>query len=208
MTQKRQHIHPATYLGEGKFVEIKQAIDALDIDVVISNDELSAGQLRNLSDRFGVRLIDRSQLILDIFAKRAHTKEGMLQVELAQLEYMLPRLHGQGLILSRLAGGIGTRGPGETKLESDQRHIRRRIDDIKRRLKNVVRQRDQYRKRRKINHVFQIAIVGYTNAGKSTIFNRLTNSASLEENQLFATLDPLTRSEERRVGKECGYGRV
>src|SRR5690625_3334413 len=208
VTQNRNQIHPATYIGDGKVNEIKELIFEYNIDLVISNDELSAGQIRNLADRFGVRLIDRSQLILDIFARRAHTKEGMLQVELAQLEYMLPRLHGQGLVLSRLAGGIGTRGPGETKLESDQRHIRRRIDDIKRRLKNVVRQRDQYRKRRKRNNAFQIAIVGYTNAGKSTIFNRLTNSESLEENQLFATLDPLTRSEERRVGKECGYGRV
>ncbi len=193
VTQNRTQIHPATYIGDGKVNEITEEISEYDIDLVISNDELSAGQIRNLADRFGVRLIDRSQLILDIFAKRAQTKEGMLQVELAQLEYMLPRLHGQGLVLSRLAGGIGTRGPGETKLESDQRHIRRRIDDIKRRLKNVVRQRDQYRKRRKLNNVFQIAIVGYTNAGKSTIFNRLTNSASLEEDQLFATLDPLTR---------------
>lgn len=193
VTQNRNQIHPATYIGDGKVNEIKELIFEYNIDLVISNDELSAGQIRNLADRFGVRLIDRSQLILDIFARRAHTKEGMLQVELAQLEYMLPRLHGQGLVLSRLAGGIGTRGPGETKLESDQRHIRRRIDDIKRRLKNVVRQRDQYRKRRKRNNAFQIAIVGYTNAGKSTIFNRLTNSTSLEENQLFATLDPLTR---------------
>lgn len=193
ITQNRNRIHPATYIGSGKVKEIIEAIEENEIDVVISNDELSAGQLRNLSDHFGVRLIDRSQLILDIFAKRANTKEGMLQVELAQLEYMLPRLHGQGLVLSRLGGGIGTRGPGETKLESDQRHIRRRIDDIKRRLKTVVRQREQYRKRRKNNGVFQIAIVGYTNAGKSTIFNRLTDSHSLEENQLFATLDPLTR---------------
>lgn len=203
MTQKRQHIHPATYLGEGKIVEIKQAIDALDIDVVISNDELSAGQLRNLSDRFGIRLIDRSQLILDIFAQRAKTKEGQLQVELAQLEYMLPRLHGQGLILSRLGGGIGTRGPGETQLETDQRHIRRKIDDIKRRLKSIVKQRDQYRKRRRLNNVFQIAIVGYTNAGKSTIFNRLTSSNTLEENQLFATLDPLTRQIQLPTGFEA-----
>src|SRR5699024_6300532 len=125
--------------------------------------------------------------------QRADTKEGQLQVELAQLEYMLPRLRGIGIELSRLGGGIGTRGPGETKLESDQRYIRRRIDDIRRNLKTVVRQREQYRKRRKQNSVFQIAIVGYTNAGKSTIFNRLTDSESLEEDQLFATLDPLTR---------------
>lgn len=193
MTQNRQRIHPATYLGDGKINEIKNAIDELDIDLVISNDELSAGQLRNLSNRFEIRLIDRSQLILDIFALRAKTREGQLQVELAQLEYMLPRLHGKGLVLSRLGGGIGTRGPGETKLESDQRHIRRKIDDIRRRLEIVVQQREQYRKRRRINSVFQIAIVGYTNAGKSTIFNRLTNSGTLEEDQLFATLDPLTR---------------
>jgi len=193
ITQNRNHIHPATYIGAGKVDEIKRAIDAFSIDLVISNDELSAGQLRNLSERLDVRLIDRSQLILDIFAKRAHTREGKLQVELAQLEYMLPRLRGLGVELSRLGGGIGTRGPGETQLETDQRYIRRRIHDIKRNLKIVVKQREQYRKRRKINHVIQIAIVGYTNAGKSTIFNRLTNSHSLEEDQLFATLDPLTR---------------
>ncbi|WP_087972829.1 GTPase HflX [Oceanobacillus rekensis] len=193
VTQKRNRIHPATYIGEGKIVEIKEMVDENDIDLVISNDELSAGQLRNLTDEIGVRIIDRSQLILDIFAMRARTKEGKLQVELAQLEYMLPRLHGQGVAMSRLGGGIGTRGPGETKLESDRRHIERRIYDIKRRLKLIVKQRNQYRKNRKSNDVFQIAIVGYTNAGKSTLFNRLTQSESLEENLLFATLDPLTR---------------
>lgn len=193
ITQNRERIHSAYYIGEGKMSEIKERIDELEIDLVISNDELSAGQSRNLSDFFDCRVIDRSQLILDIFASRARTKEGKLQVELAQLQYLLPRLRGQGVQLSRLGAGIGTRGPGETKLEADQRHIRRRIDDIKRRLKQVVRQRDQYRKRRKQNEVFQIAIVGYTNAGKSTMFNRLTNSDSLEENKLFATLDPLTR---------------
>lgn len=193
VTQNRQHIHPATYIGSGKVEEIRTLIDELAIDLVISNDELSSGQLRNLTDLLGVRLIDRSQLILDIFAQRAQTKEGQLQVELAQLEYMLPRLRGQGVELSRLGAGIGTRGPGETKLETDQRYIRRRIADIKRNLAKVVEQRKQYRKRRKLNQVFQIAIVGYTNAGKSTIFNRLTSSQSLEEDRLFATLDPLTR---------------
>ncbi|MBC5636048.1 GTPase HflX [Ornithinibacillus sp. BX22] len=193
ITQNRERIHPAFYIGEGKMEEIKQRIEELNVDLVISNDELSAGQSRNLSDYFDRRVIDRSQLILDIFAARAKTKEGKLQVELAQLQYLLPRLRGQGVQLSRLGAGIGTRGPGETKLETDQRHIRRRIDDIKRRLKQVVKQRDQYRKRRKQNEVFQIAIVGYTNAGKSTLFNRLTNSDSLEEDKLFATLDPLTR---------------
>src|SRR5699024_11555777 len=126
-------------------------------------------------------------------------KEGKLQVELAQLEYLLPRLHGQGTALSRLGGGIGTRGPGETKLETDRRHIRRKIHDIKRQLSQVVRSRDQYRKRRKASHVFQISIVGYTNAGKSTLFNNLTKSESYVENQLFATLDPLTDRKSTRL---------
>lgn len=193
MTQNREHIHPATYVGEGKVKEIERAVEALDINLVIANDELSPSQLRNLNEHFGVRVIDRSQLILDIFASRAKTREGQLQVELAQLEYMLPRLYGMGLVLSRLGGGIGTRGPGETKLETDQRHIRRRIDDIKRRLQDIVKQREQYRKRRQRNYAFQIALVGYTNAGKSTIFNRLAEEATREEDLLFATLDPLTR---------------
>src|SRR5690625_4269823 len=193
VTQNRESLHPALYMGTGKVDEVKMIIEREDVDLVIANDELSPGQMRNLEDRLKVPVIDRSQLILDIFAKRAKTREGQLQVELAQLEYMLPRLYGKGTILSRLGGGIGTRGPGETKLETDQRHIRQRIDDIKRRLQSIVKQRDQYRKRRQQKHVFQIAIVGYTNAGKSTIFNRLTESQTLEENLLFATLDPLTR---------------
>ncbi|MFD1389362.1 GTPase HflX [Oceanobacillus oncorhynchi subsp. oncorhynchi] len=193
ITQNRERIHPATYIGEGKLQEVAQIVRAEEINLVVANNELSAGQVRNLADTLDVRVLDRSQLILDIFAMRAQTKEGKLQVELAQLEYLLPRLHGQGTNLSRLGGGIGTRGPGETKLETDRRHIERRIYDIKRRLQLVVKQRNQYRKRRRSNDVFQIAIVGYTNAGKSTIFNRLTNSRSLEEDQLFATLDPLTR---------------
>jgi len=203
LTQNRVQIHPVTYVGEGKVAEAKQLIDENEIELVISNDELSPAQLRNLNDHFGIRVIDRSQLILDIFASRAKTKEGQLQVELAQLQYMLPRLHGMGLVLSRLGGGIGTRGPGETKLETDQRHIRRRIDDIKRRLKDVVKQRDQYRKRRRQNKAFQIAIVGYTNAGKSTLFNRLTNESALEEDLLFATLDPLTRKIHLPSGLQC-----
>src|SRR5690625_509481 len=203
VTQNRIEIHPVTYIGEGKVEEVRLLVENHEIDLVIANDELSPAQLRNLNDHFGVRVIDRSQLILDIFAARAKTKEGKLQVELAQLQYMLPRLHGMGLVLSRLGGGIGTRGPGETKLETDQRHIRRRIDDIKRRLKDVVKQREQYRKRRKLNQVFQIAIIGYTNAGKSTIFNRLTNASALEEDLLFATLDPLTRKINLPSGFEC-----
>ncbi|MFD1850303.1 GTPase HflX [Oceanobacillus bengalensis] len=193
VTQNRDRIHPATYMGEGKIDEVKTAVEDNDIDLVIANDELSPSQLRNVSTHLGVRVIDRSQLILDIFARRAKTKEGKLQVELAQLEYMLPRLMGHGVEMSRLGAGIGTRGPGETKLETDRRHIRNRIVEIKRRLKQVEKQREQYRKRRKSNESFQIAITGYTNAGKSTIFNRLTDSKSLEEDKLFATLDPLTR---------------
>ncbi|SFD78701.1 GTP-binding protein HflX [Lentibacillus persicus] len=193
MIQNRQRIHPTYYIGEGKMEEIREAAEHLGTELIISNDELSAGQLRNLTDRIGVRIIDRSQLILDIFAQRARTKEGKLQVELAQLEYTLPRLRGRGEEMSRLGAGIGTRGPGETKLETDQRHIRRRIDDIKKQLNQVVKQREQYRKRRKSNDAFQIAIVGYTNAGKSTLFNQLTKGDAMVENQLFATLDPLTR---------------
>ncbi|QST01668.1 GTPase HflX [Pontibacillus sp. ALD_SL1] len=191
--QKRNKIHPALYIGEGKLQEIKEYLETNDIGLVIFNDELSPGQMSKLADYLDVGIIDRTQLILDIFARRANTKEGKLQVELAQLQYMLPRIYGQGKNMSRLGGGIGTRGPGETKLETDRRHIRRRIDDIKLRLSQVVSQRNQYRKRRKENRAFQIAVVGYTNAGKSTLFNRLTNSESFEENQLFATLDPLTR---------------
>ncbi|TGB04720.1 GTPase HflX [Halobacillus salinus] len=201
ITQKRDRVHPATYVGEGKLEEIRVAAEEAGAELVIFNDELSPGQLRNISNAVKCRVIDRSQLILDIFAGRARTKEGKLQVELAQLQYLLPRLAGQGTELSRLGGGIGTRGPGETKLETDRRHIRRRIDDIKKRLETVVKQREQYRKRRKENRAFQIAIVGYTNAGKSTFFNRVTESDSFEEDLLFATLDPLTR----QVGLPSGF---
>lgn len=193
ITQKRNQPHPATYLGKGKLEEITVLVESEEIDLIIANDELSASQMRNLQNQTGVSVIDRSQLILDIFASRATSNEGKLQVELAQYQYLLPRLHGQGLALSRLAGGIGTRGPGETKLESDRRHINRRIDEVKRRLKTVVNQREQYRKRRRLNYSFNIAIVGYTNAGKSTLFNRLTDSDTFEQDQLFATLDPMSR---------------
>ncbi|MGJ7920967.1 GTPase HflX [Neobacillus sp. LXY-4] len=193
LSQKRDRVHPATYIGKGKIEELKNLAEELEPDIIIFNDELSPSQIRNLSREFDARVIDRTQLILDIFAQRAQSKEGKLQVELAQLQYMLPRLVGQGTQLSRLGAGIGTRGPGETKLESDRRHIRRRIDDIKVQLKVIVGHRDRYRERRKKNKAFQIAIVGYTNAGKSTLFNRLTEADTLEENQLFATLDPTTR---------------
>ncbi|NRD79053.1 GTPase HflX [Bacillus sp. BRMEA1] len=193
VTQKRDRIHPATYIGKGKVEELQALVEELEAEIVIFNDELSPSQKRNLAAQIPARIIDRTQLILDIFAQRARSKEGKLQVELAQLQYILPRLAGQGTALSRLGGGIGTRGPGETKLESDRRHIRRRIDDIKGQLSVIVQHRDRYRERRKKNKVFQVAIVGYTNAGKSTLFNRLSEAESYEENQLFATLDPMTR---------------
>ena len=191
--QKRDRVHPATYIGKGKVEELKLLVEELEADIVIFNDELSPSQKRNLGSEIDARIIDRTQLILDIFAQRARSKEGKLQVELAQLHYILPRLAGQGTALSRLGAGIGTRGPGETKLESDRRHIRRRIDDIKSQLSVIVQHRDRYRERRKKNKTFQVAIVGYTNAGKSTLFNRLSEAESYEENQLFATLDPMTR---------------
>jgi GTPase len=193
VVQKRERIHSATYIGKGKVEELKALVEELEADIVIFNDELSPSQKRNLATEISARIIDRTQLILDIFAQRARSKEGKLQVELAQLQYLLPRLAGQGVALSRLGAGIGTRGPGESKLESDRRHIRRRIDEIKGQLSVVVQHRERYRERRKKNKTFQIAIVGYTNAGKSTLFNRLTEAESFEENQLFATLDPMTR---------------
>ena len=193
LTQKRERISTATYIGRGKVEELKNLVEELEAKLVIFNDELSSSQVRNIAREVDARIIDRTQLILDIFAQRARSKEGKLQVELAQLQYLLPRLGGQGIQLSRLGAGIGTRGPGETKLETDRRHIRSRIYDIKSQLSVVVQHRERYRERRKKNHVFQIAIVGYTNAGKSTLFNRLTEATSYEENQLFATLDPLTK---------------
>lgn len=193
ITQNRERIHPSTYIGKGKVEELEHLAEELEADLIIFNDELSPSQVRNLSKNIDARIIDRTQLILDIFASRARSKEGKLQVELAQLQYLLPRLGGQGVQLSRLGAGIGTRGPGETKLESDRRHIRRRIDDIKGQLNVIVEHRDRYRERRKKNRAFQIALVGYTNAGKSTLFNRLSEADSFEENILFATLDPMTR---------------
>jgi GTPase len=193
IVQKRNSIHSATYIGKGKVEEILQLEKELEPDVIIFNDELSPSQLRNLTNTFEARVIDRTQLILDIFAGRARSREGKLQVELAQMQYLLPRLIGKGVSLSRLGGGIGTRGPGETKLETDRRHIHRRIDEIKTQLSSIVQHRERYRERRKHNQTFQIALVGYTNAGKSTLFNRLTETDSYEEDQLFATLDPMTR---------------
>ncbi len=193
LSQKRDRVHSATYIGKGKVEELGQLLEETEADVVIFNDELSPSQLKNLSTLLDVKVIDRTQLILDIFAQRARSKEGKLQVELAQLQYMLPRLVGQGIALSRQGAGIGTRGPGETQLETDRRHINRRIHEIKQQLATIVSHRNRYRERRKKNQAFQIALVGYTNAGKSTLFNRLTAAGTFEENLLFATLDPMTR---------------
>ncbi|MEC0710923.1 GTPase HflX [Bacillus haynesii] len=193
VTQKRNRVDAATYIGKGKVDELAVLCEELSPDVLIFNDELSPSQLKTLVTTLDVKIIDRTQLILDIFAKRARTREGKLQIELAQLQYALPRLSGQGINLSRQGGGIGTRGPGETKLETDRRHIRNRIHEINVQLSTVIRHRSRYRERRKKNGVLQIALVGYTNAGKSTWFNRLTDADSYEENLLFATLDPMTR---------------
>ncbi|MBG9945592.1 GTPase HflX [Brevibacillus formosus] len=193
ITQNRDRVDSAWYLGTGKIDEIAQRAEELDVDVIIFNDELSPSQTRNLDKVFDCKVIDRTQLILDIFAGRAQSREGKIQVELAQYNYLLPRLAGQGKQLSRLGGGIGTRGPGETKLESDRRHIRKRISELKQQLEDTVRTRQLHRERRKKNNVFQIALVGYTNAGKSTILNKLTNANTLQEDKLFATLDPTTR---------------
>lgn len=193
LTQKRQKVEPSTYIGKGKVDELIQLVEETEADSIVFNDELSPSQVRNVHTRTKAVVIDRTQLILDIFAQRAQSREGKLQVELAQLSYLLPRLAGQGLALSRQGGGIGSKGPGETQLESDRRHIRRRMDEIKRQLEAVVGHRERYRDRRKQNEVLQLAIVGYTNAGKSTLLNRLAQADTYEENQLFATLDPTTR---------------
>ncbi len=193
ITQNRDVIDRAWYLGSGKIQEIAQRAADLDVDLIIFNDELSPSHVRNLDTVLDCKVIDRTQLILDIFAGRAQSREGKIQVELAQYNYVLPRLAGQGKQLSRLGGGIGTRGPGETKLESDRRHIRRRIGELKAQLQDIVRTRQLHRERRKKNNVYQVALVGYTNAGKSTLLNRLTNAETLQEDKLFATLDPTTR---------------
>ncbi len=191
--QKRPTPVAATYLGKGMLEEIAAFCEHNDIDLIISDDELSPVQIRNIEDITATRTIDRTTLILDIFAARARSSEGKLQVELAQLKYSLPRLGGKGTALSRLGGGIGTRGPGETKLETDRRHIRHRIDVLKRELKQVEQRRTRMHERRRKNGALCVAIVGYTNAGKSTLMNRLTNAGVLQEDKLFATLDPTAR---------------
>ncbi len=192
--QKREAPEKATFVGIGKLTEIISFCHNENTDLIIVDSELSPSQQRNLEKLTGVRVIDRTMLILDIFAMRARTAEGKLQVELAQLRYQLPRLAGQGTSLSRLGGGIGTRGPGETKLESDKRHIRRRIQKLEEELQALEKRRNQMRKRREKDGVQTVAIVGYTNAGKSTLMNALTDAGVLAQNKLFATLDPTSRA--------------
>ena len=192
--QKKEAPEKATFVGIGKLAEIIAFCQNNGVDLLIFDSELSPSQQRNLEKLTGIRVIDRTMLILDIFAQRARSSEGKLQVELAQLRYQLPRLAGQGTSLSRLGGGIGTRGPGETKLESDKRHIRRRIQKLEEDLEAMEKRRFQMRKRREKDSVQTVAIVGYTNAGKSTLMNALTNAGVLAENKLFATLDPTSRA--------------
>ena len=194
VSQRLQHVDAATCVGSGKLLEIRDYCDAEDIDLIIFDLELSPVQLRNIEKETDVRVIDRTMLILDIFALRAKSREGKLQVELAQLKYMLPRLTGKGIEMSRLGGGIGTRGPGETKLETDRRHIKRRMETLKAQLRDVEEHREQLRRRRGKDGVITVAIVGYTNAGKSTLMNTLTDAGVLSEDKLFATLDPTSRA--------------
>lgn len=194
LVQRREAPTKATYLGSGRVEELAALCEAQEADLVIFDCELSPTQQRNLEDALPCRVLDRTMLILDIFASRARSAEGRLQVELAQLQYRLPRLSGQGTALSRLGGGIGTRGPGETKLESDRRHIRRRIAALKEQLEQVRRHREGLRARRHKDGVKTVALVGYTNAGKSTLLNHLTDAGVLAENRLFATLDTTARA--------------
>lgn len=191
--QKRPKPDPAFFIGRGKVQELALYAQQENIDSCIFDDELSPAQQRNIESVMGIRILDRTALILDIFAQRARTNEGKLQVELAQLQYTLPRIMGKGLMLSRLGGGIGTRGPGETKLEVDRRRIRDRIAFIKDQIEKVKAVRSLHRSKRKKNNVFEVSLVGYTNAGKSTLLNTLTNSDIYAKDQLFATLDPTTR---------------
>jgi GTP-binding protein HflX len=194
VTQKRPAQDKATCVGSGMMEEIADTVKKHDIDLLIFDCELSPTQIRNIEEISKVRVIDRTMLILDIFAARAKSKEGKLQVELAQLKYMLPRLSGKGTALSRLGGGIGTRGPGESKLETDRRHIHRRIDTLKEQLELVEKHREQISRRRQKDGVITVALVGYTNAGKSTLMNTLTQAGVLAQNMLFATLDPTARA--------------
>lgn len=192
--QNREKIHPSTYIGKGKTEEVRQMIFETDATGIICDDELSPAQLKNLEDALQTKVLDRTILILDIFAGRASTREGKLQVEMAQLKFSATRLVGLGNSLSRLGGGIGTRGPGEKKLEMDRRLIRERISQLKQELEELKKNRETARSLRSRSNIPVVAIVGYTNAGKSTLLNYLTNAGVLEEDKLFATLDPTTRS--------------
>ena len=200
--QSRDGIHPGTYVGSGKLQEIRQMIFDLQATGIVCDDELSPAQLRNMEKELDCKVMDRTLVILDIFASRASTSEGKIQVELAQLRYRLSRLTGLGTSLSRLGGGIGTRGPGEKKLEMDRRLIKTRLSQLKRELEEVRQHREITRGQRSRNHTKVAAIVGYTNAGKSTLLNRLTDANVLEEDQLFATLDPTTRNLRLDSGQE------
>ncbi len=201
--QNRQKPDSATYIGSGKAEELALVCQAMEIDLAILDDELTGAQQKNLENILGVRVIDRTALILDIFAQRAQSAEGKLQVELAQMKYRLPRLQGMGTVLSRLGGGIGTRGPGETRLEVDRRRIRRRIDDLEGQLKEIKKQRDLRRARREKTGQTTVALVGYTNAGKSTLLNALSGADVLVEDKLFATLDPVMRQVELPENRRC-----
>lgn len=200
--QKRDAIHPGTYIGKGKMDELKELAWQTQADGIVCDDELSPAQITNLQEELQIKVIDRTVMILDIFAAHARTSEGKLQVELAQLRYRSSRLVGLGKSLSRLGGGIGTRGPGEKKLEMDRRLIKERISILNRQLKEVVQNRDTMRKQRSRNATPTVAIVGYTNAGKSTLLNTLTKANVLEEDKLFATLDPTTRALETEDGQK------
>lgn len=201
VTQKRPAQDSATVIGSGRLEQLAEEAKALDVNLMIFDCELTANQTRNIEKILDIRVIDRTTLILDIFAGRAVTKEGRLQVELAQQKYRLPRLAGKGVELSRLGGGIGTRGPGESKLETDKRHIRRRIEALEAELKELERRRELHRARRKKDNVLSAAIVGYTNVGKSTLLNALTDAGVLAENKLFATLDITSRAIELPDGR-------
>jgi len=200
--QKRENVHPASYIGKGKIEEVKQKIYELNATGVICDDELSPAQMRNLEKALDCKVMDRTMVILDIFAQRASSKEGKIQVELAQLRYRLSRLAGSGEYLSRLGGGIGTRGPGEKKLETDRRHIRNRIGQLKKELQELESHRELVRARRKKVGIPLVSIVGYTNAGKSTLLNALSGADVLIEDKLFATLDPTTRKVKLPGGSE------
>ncbi len=201
--QRLSHPDPAMFIGSGKAQELALTCQTLQVDLAILDGELTGAQQRNLENALGVRVVDRTSLILDIFASRAKTAEGKLQVELAQLKYRLPRLQGSSTALSRLGGGIGTRGPGETRLEVDRRHIRSRIDELTEQLNELKKQRDLRRSRRSKNETVTVALVGYTNAGKSTLLNALSGSDVLVEDKLFATLDPVTREVQLPENRTC-----